>query len=80
MDKEDVVAAIHDALESRAKVNNELHTEHHAFIESLIKREERKSQMWQKIKTQVLGWGILGVVGAIGTAVYHTFFNVPPAP
>ena len=43
------------------------HKSHHAFIEEMIRKETRKQEMWEKIKAQVLGWGIVAIVGALGT-------------
>jgi hypothetical protein len=43
--------------------------EHKAFIEVMMIREQRKAELWESIKSQILGWGIIGIVGAIGAYV-----------
>lgn len=58
-----VLTAIFD---ERGKLDTEQHQKHHAFIDVLIEREQKKSQLWENIKTQVLGWGIIGVAGGLG--------------
>lgn len=86
MDKNEVTEAVLEALEKRATIDGGKHKGHHEFIElsrpfieSFIRREKRKQERWETIKTKVLGWGIIGLLGAVGTAVYQVFFkNVTP--
>lgn len=74
---EAVAKAIRDELASLT-VPEEEHREHHAFIRTYIeeRRVQREEQMIkrernEKIKAQVMGWGIVSVLGGIGTAFYQ---------
>jgi hypothetical protein len=42
----------------------------HEFLRTLIHREQIRAERWEKIKTQVLGWGIIAVAGWLGTVVW----------
>ncbi|MDE3022910.1 MAG: hypothetical protein KGI54_13810 [Pseudomonadota bacterium] len=53
---------------------HEVHAEHHEFIKSFIEREKVKAERWEKIRVQVTGWGIVVVLGAIGTIVYNSLW------
>lgn len=75
MRKEELIEALQEALNSKRVIDNDTHKIHHQFIEMMIKKEERSVERWEKIKTQVWGWGIVAVLSAIGTAVYKTFFH-----
>jgi hypothetical protein len=75
MEKQELLDTFNEVLSARSRINNDIHTEHHDFIQILIEREERKKERWEKVKTQVLGWGIIGMIGAMGSAVYHHFFK-----
>lgn len=43
------------------------HKAHHAFVEAMVRREERRLEVWQNIKVHVLGWGIVAIIGGLGT-------------
>lgn len=53
-------------------VPEEMHVEHHAFIKEYIEERRIKRERAEKIKTQVMGWGIVSVLGGIGTGFYHS--------
>lgn len=40
--------------------------EHREFINAWILRERRKSELWSSVQSQVLGWGIIAIIGAFG--------------
>jgi len=73
--KDDIESVLHNVLETRSRIDNELHSEHHQFVGMMIAREQRKQERWEKIKTQVFGWGIISILGGIATAVYHAFIK-----
>ena len=69
--KEDLKEVLDASLNELKWVDQATHKEHHSFVESLIEKEHRKQERWEKIKTQVLGWGIMVVVGSIGAWVLN---------
>lgn len=75
MDKAELTEVLQEVLESRRAVDDDTHKMHHQYIEMMLKKEERSVERWEKIKTQLWGWGIVAVLSAIGTAVYKTFFH-----
>lgn len=54
-------------------VPEEMHREHHEFIKEYIEERRVKKENREKLKTHVLGWGIITLLGSIGTGVYHAF-------
>lgn len=48
-------------------IDTRQHHDDHEFIEILREREQRAQERWENIKTQLLGWGIVGIAGMIGT-------------
>lgn len=70
MEKAQMVEAMKEAMTA-----DSTHADHHRFIQLCIEREERRRSRWEKIRTQVAGWGIISLLAAIGTAVYQTFFK-----
>lgn len=49
----------------------EEHAAHHDAIQLWVERQTRRAAMWDKIATQVGGWGIIVILGGIGVAVWH---------
>ena len=75
MEDEQIAKVINAVLDKRRGEDIE-HKEHHAFVNLMIQREERKKEMWNKVKTQVLGWGIIAIVGSFGAwALSHITFR-----
>lgn len=67
---EDIVRAAVATLKEETSV---LTPEEHSFVKTLLEREKRKAEMWEKIKVHALGWGLVGFVGWIGKAVLDAF-------
>ena len=40
-----------------------LHSDSHAFVQTLMEKERRKQELWDKAKAHVLGWGLVAVLG-----------------
>lgn len=74
MEQEEIKRLLHDVLTEYKAINDEVHATHHAFIEMMIKKEERRIQRWETIKTQVGGWSIILILGFIGKTMW-TFFR-----
>ncbi len=73
---ESLKAAIHAVFDERRGVDERTHRNHHQFIEAELQRRERRQALTEKIKAQVFGWGAIGVLGGVGTAVYQWLKSV----
>lgn len=51
--------------------NDDEHEMHHEFVASLIRKEQRKQETWDRAKAHVLGWGLVAFVGWLGTVLYE---------
>jgi hypothetical protein len=74
--REEFVKAVVCAIREEAVlggITEEEHREQHAFIREWIEEVKIKRDRREKIKTQVLGWGLVTFLGSIGTASYHSF-------
>lgn len=74
LNEQELKRLLHDVLTEYKAINDEVHAAHHAFIEMMITREERRVQRWESIKTQVGGWSIILILGFIGKTMW-TFFR-----
>ena len=54
-------------------VPENMHREHHEFIKTWIEERRTRRERNEKIKAQVAGWGIVTLLGSIGTAAYQSF-------
>ncbi len=60
---------IEQALEDRSRMDLKEHYEHHEFIAEFIEKERVKRERWETVWRQLLGWGLIGLVGILGKAV-----------
>lgn len=70
---EQIAAILEEVLEKRAKIDADLHLEHHEFIKALIEREQRKQALWDEVKKQVFGWGAIALIGFVGDFILSQF-------
>lgn len=73
MNKDELKEALREELDARSPVDKETHIKHHRFIDVLIGEYEAKKARNEKIKQNVIVWGILAILSGIGTAVYQWF-------
>lgn len=66
-----LVKAIVEEMDKRRSVSAEEHRAHHAFLDAWIQKEQRKEERWNKVRTQLTGWGIITFLGGIGAGAYH---------
>ncbi len=75
-DHGELVSAIAQAIRAeiaKLTVPEEIHKEHHAFISEWLDEQKRKRERHEKIRTQVAGWALVSVLGAIGKGGYELF-------
>lgn len=80
--REDLVGAINEVLDQRRGEDME-HKEHHAFINMLIEKERRRQDRREKIKTQLMGWGLITFLGGlawIGKQAYNAWASATGHP
>ena len=70
--KELAKTLIHE-LDSERKISPETHELHHDYIRHKLSKEEKKDAMWEGVKKQILGWGIIIILSGIGIAVNEWF-------
>ena len=68
--KEDIRDTINEVLNERARIDEQTHVRHHHFIDMQIEEYERKKRLREDVTKQVVGWGVVVALGAIGSAVY----------
>lgn len=69
LSKDDIKEAIDFAMERH------LHSDSHQFIISLIEKEKRKTELWEKIKAGVGTWAAIGVVGFFIALVWQDMIS-----
>lgn len=68
---DDDIEAIAERLSSWSGLSTEEHRKHHEALELFIENQKDKKQHWDKIKEQVSGWGVVAILGGIGSLIYH---------
>jgi len=63
--------AVAEIIARTRPIADEIHMEHHQFISEWIVRSRRRAEMFDKIRTQVGGWGVIAVLSGIGYAVWE---------
>ena len=69
---EAIVEAIKSEIAAMA-VPQEIHRQHHEYLATLLEDRKRRLLRNEKIKTSVLGWLVITVLGGIGTLAYQLF-------
>ena len=73
--KEIVNTAVENVTKTFGTMDKATHADHHQFIKELIDERRRKTIFKSKIKEQVVGWGIVVFLGAVGTFVWHAVMD-----
>jgi len=70
MEEQQLIELLEKVIDSKMRGGslNE-HAEHHEFIASWIKKEQIRAERWEEIHRQLLGWGFIAVIGAIGAYI-----------
>ena len=50
-----------------------MHAKQHEVLERWIENDTRQQERTEKIKTQVMGWSIVTLLGGVGTGIYQAF-------
>ncbi|VAY88603.1 hypothetical protein CARN8_3360002 [mine drainage metagenome] len=74
--RELLVASITEAVRAELEsfgVPLEVHRDHHEFIKKELENTALRQQRNERVKTSVLGWLVITVLGGIGTVAYQLF-------
>lgn len=44
-------------------------------LRMIVRKDARRAEMWEKVKSQVLGWGIIAIAGWLGLAALKMLEN-----
>ena len=81
-EKSELVEAMSAAYEStgqfhvsqiKAAIDNHAKSDDHLFVQSLKEREQRKAEMWQSAKGNVVSYGIIALLGGSLAAAWQVF-------
>lgn len=56
-------------LDERRSIDSETHAKDHIFLHTLMEKEQRKSELIENTKKQVLGWATILLLGFIGYSI-----------
>lgn len=59
----------------RRATREAVHQEHHDFIKSLIEKEKRKQELWEKIQENVGSWAMIAILTFIVFASWESVVN-----
>ena len=71
MNEDELKNVLHEVLDERSRAYEERHDKHHEFLDVLIAKERAKVARMEKVKTHVIGWGIVTGIGGIGYAIFE---------
>ena len=60
-------------LDDRSRLDNQDHHEQHQWLAEYIEHERSSRLFREAIMKQVFGWGIIAIIGTIGTIVARKF-------
>lgn len=69
MTKDELKVIFNDVLDTRRGIDGEQHREDHEFIKILKEREMARQQRIERLKTQVIGFGMITAIGGVLSAV-----------
>lgn len=61
------------ATERRFSAVRSISEDEHVFIRAMLVREQRKSERWNKVKTQTVGWA---VIAALGWCAHQAYIHI----
>lgn len=67
VDRDTLREVLRAELDARSRIDADTHADHHAFVGELIGRAQRRRELWDRVRQQVIGWALIAALGAIGT-------------
>lgn len=74
-DAKEIAREVVKALEDSRNVGQETHENHHDFIETFMRKEERKQEIWEQVKIHLVKSGALATAIFLGWLVWNYVIN-----
>jgi hypothetical protein len=68
-EKKEIADMVVAALQRSRTISEHDHAKHHRFVDSLIEREKRKSEIWEQVKIATAKTGAIAIFGAVLTLI-----------
>lgn len=81
-DRKEIADVMSEVLDERRQ-NDDTHRKQHVFVGILIDERESRKRRWEKIKTQIAGWGIISALSFLawlGLKAYELWDAVKHSP
>ena len=66
MDEQIIIKAVNEALNGReGRISHDTHKTHHDFVAGEIEKRVVRAKRAEKIKTQIMGWGVMVTITAV---------------
>ena len=81
MKEEDILqikSNLNQTLDERDSIDHQTHSKHHDYIDLLIKESNVRAVRYEAIRRQVIGWGIVTFLTAIGIFFYNAIIKMWP--
>lgn len=72
--KDDVKEAVEESMKQALQVHER--DDHHLFIRDMIERRKKREERWEKVRQNVIGWAIIGIIGGVGHQGYQLLIYV----
>lgn len=73
MDTQEIKRVLNEVLDERRSVDSEEHATHHAFVKSLIVKQELRRQRFEKAQQHAIGWGVITLLSGLGYSIWQGF-------
>lgn len=70
-DAEKIAVAVVEALEGKRKISQDTHHAHHDYIETMIIKEQKRSDSWDQIRFHLTKFSVFGVFTFFVMAIWH---------
>lgn len=70
---EELKRAINEVLDERGRIDAETHHIHHDYVAQLIERERMRKERNEKVRTHVIGWGMVTALSGLVYLIFEGF-------
>lgn len=73
MDRNELKGLLNEILDERRSIDSQEHATHHAFVQTLITKQELRAQRIEKAKQHAIGWGVVMAISGFGYSLWQGF-------